>query len=285
MGEKLAVVTGASSGFGLLTSIELAKKDFTVIATMRNTTKDTDLMNLAKESDVASRIIVHELDITNDLSIRRLQESVMKKGTINVLVNNAGYAGAGFTEEITLNEYKQQFETNFFGAVAVTKSFLPLMRKQGYGKIINISSISGEIGFPGLSPYVASKHALEGWSESLRLEMKPYGVDIILIEPGSYKTNIWSTGKQVAEASLKIDSPYQSYMKRIESYIQSGESRYGDPLEVANKIAEISLSSRPKFRYPLGKGVRGGILVKNLLPWNTWERFVLKKLFSKNKMD
>ena len=125
-------------------------------------------------------------------------------GKVDVLINNAGYAGAGFVEEVSMEEYRKQFETNVFGVLAVTKAFLPLMRKQGQGCIINISSISGKVAFPGLSPYIASKHAIEGWSESLRLEMQPFGVKVVLIEPGSYKTNIWSTGKQVAVESLQV---------------------------------------------------------------------------------
>jgi NAD(P)-dependent dehydrogenase (short-subunit alcohol dehydrogenase family) len=282
LNNKTAVVTGTSSGFGLMTSIELARKGFTVIATMRNTSKSSDLLREAKKHGIESKIIVHELDVTNESSILTFQSQVIEEfGRVDVLINNAGYAGAGFVEEISMDEYRRQFETNVFGVFAVTKAFIPSMRKQGHGCIITISSISGKVAFPGLSPYSASKHAIEGWSESLRLEMQPYGVKVALIEPGSYKTNIWSTGKQVALKSVQSNSPYQEYMQGIERYIAEGENSFGDPLEVAQKIAKIAEMKNPKMRYPIGQGVKASIIVKNLFPWWLWEKIIINKLFAK----
>jgi NAD(P)-dependent dehydrogenase (short-subunit alcohol dehydrogenase family) len=155
------------------------------------------------------------------------------------------------------------------------------MRKQKQGCIINVSSISGKVAFPGMSPYIASKHAIEGWSESLRLEMQPFGVKVVLIEPGSYKTNIWSSGKQVADKSLQLDSPYHDYLQSIERYITEGENRFGDPLEVARKIAEIAVKENPNIRYPIGRGVQTSIFLKNFLPWRLWEKIIISKLFKK----
>lgn len=284
MNNKTAVVTGTSSGFGLITSIELAKKGFTVIATMRNGSKNTDLILEARKYGVESKIIVHELDVTDEVSIQKFQSRItIDFGKVDVLINNAGYAGAGFVEEISMEEYRKQFDTNVFGVIAVTKAFLPMMRRQGQGCIINLSSISGKVAFPGLSPYIASKHAIEGWSESLRLEMQPYGVKVVLIEPGSYKTNIWSTGKQVAIESMQSHSHYQDYMKRIESYIAQGEDSFGDPLEVAKIIAEVAGMKNPKMRYPIGRGVKASIVLKNLLPWMLWEKIIISKLFAKGR--
>jgi NAD(P)-dependent dehydrogenase (short-subunit alcohol dehydrogenase family) len=282
MNNKIAVITGTSSGFGLMTAIELARKGFTVAASMRNTGKSAELLREAKKHKVESKIIVYELDVTDEISIQTFQLKIIKDfGRVDVLVNNAGYAGAGFVEEVSMAEYRKQFETNVFGVFAVTKAFLPLMRKQGQGCIINISSISGKVAFPGLSPYIASKHALEGWSESLRLEMQPFGVKVVLIEPGSYKTNIWSTGKQVAAESLLSHSPYHEYMKRIEGYISEGEKSFGDPLEIARKITEIAVMENPKLRFPIGNGVKASILVRNFLPWKLWEKIIISKLFAK----
>ena len=141
-----------------------------------------------------------------------------------------------------------------------------------------MSSISGRIGFPGLSPYAASKHALEGWSESLRLEVRPFGIHVVVVEPGSYQTNIWSTGKHVTEASLHTDSPYYTYMTSIESYLEKGQSAYGDPCDVAKKLADIAEQKQPSFRHPIGKGVRLSLVVKHLLIWKWWEQLVLKQL-------
>lgn len=278
MNQPIAIVTGASSGFGLLTTLELAKAGFQVVATMRNIEKSIELLREAEKLSLQKNVIVHALDVTSEASVKKLALLVKNMGRVDVLVNNAGFAGAGFVEEITMEEYRKQFDTNFFGVIAVTKTVLPFMRSQRKGKIINVSSISGKIAFPGLSPYVASKHALEGWSESLRLELYPFGVDVVLIEPGSYKTNIWSTGKQVTSLSLHTDSPYYNYMEKIEDYIQSGEGSFGDPKEVAEKIARISIEGRSNLRFPIGKGVKTTILIHKIIPWRIWEKIFIKKL-------
>ncbi|WP_174734976.1 oxidoreductase [Mesobacillus harenae] len=276
--KETAVVTGASSGFGLLTALELAQQGFYVFAAMRNPEKGSELVRKAEAIGVSEQIEILQLDVTKEESIDNFKGLVQHMSRLDVLVNNAGYAGAGFVEEIPLSEYRTQFETNVFGLIAVTQACLPVMRANRKGKIINVSSISGKIGFPGLSPYVASKHALEGWSECLRLEMKPFGVEVSLVEPGSFKTNIWSTGKQITEKSLQVDSPYYSYMQKLDNELKRGESSYGDPTDVAKMIAEIARAKEPSLRYPIGKGVRTSLALKNVLSWKRWERIFLKKL-------
>jgi NAD(P)-dependent dehydrogenase (short-subunit alcohol dehydrogenase family) len=284
LNEPIALVTGSSNGFGLLTALELGMNGFQVIATMRNMGKSSELLEEVKRLNLESRISIHELDVTSETSIKNLKLLLNEIGRVDLLVNNAGYAGAGFVEEITMNEYRKQFDTNVFGVIAVTKAVLPFMRKQKKGKVITISSISGKMAFPGLSPYVASKHAIEGWSECLRLEMKPFGIDIVLIEPGSYKTNIWSSGKQVTELSLRSDSPYYEYMNKIEDYLHLEEGQYGDPKDVAKKISSIALTKNPTLRFPIGRGVKVTLFLRKLIPWNHWERIVMKKLaFNKTK--
>jgi NAD(P)-dependent dehydrogenase (short-subunit alcohol dehydrogenase family) len=278
MTNKIAVITGASSGFGMLTSLEFAKEGFKVIATMRSIEKAKLLLEEARNLGCLDLIQIHELDVTSEESVKYFSTLLNELGRIDVLVNNAGYAGAGFVEEIPIEEYRKQFDTNVFGVMMVTQACLPIMRKQGKGNIINVSSISGLIGFPGISPYVASKHALEGWSECLRLEMKPFGIYVSLIEPGSFKTNIWSTGKQITEKSLEEDSPYFPYMRKLETHIKNGESQFGDPIEVAIKIVEIAQEQDPNLRYPIGKGVKLSLLLKKTLNWKSWERLFLKRL-------
>jgi short-subunit dehydrogenase len=279
--RKYAAVTGCSSGFGTLMAIELAKNDFQVIATMRNTNKSKLLMEKARREGVHEQISIHELDVTSSSSIEGFKNLILQLPSIDVLINNAGYAGAGFAEEIPLEEYRNQFETNVFGTFAVTQAVLPFMRKQRTGTILNVSSISGRIGFPGLSPYAASKFAVEGWSESLRLEMKPFGVNVVLIEPGSFRTGIWTTGKKIAEPSLKKDSPYYPYMTKIQNYLEQGEPFYEDPLIVAKKAVSILREKEPSLRYPVGKGVRTRIRLKNVLNWKSWEKIILKTLYKK----
>ncbi|PEZ03736.1 short-chain dehydrogenase [Bacillus sp. AFS018417] len=277
MTEKIVIITGSSSGFGLLTSLEFAKNGYLVIATMRNVEKQTELIEKATSLHIEQNIKIHPLDVTSEESIGKFTAFINNLGRIDILINNAGYASGGFAEEIPIEEYRKQFETNVFGAIAVTQAILPIMRRQKRGKVINVSSISGKMGFPGLSPYVASKYALEGWSESLRLEVKPFGIDVSLIEPGSYNTNIWEIGQKLAEATSESESPYKEYMKEIEQHIHNGSETLENPKDVAEKIVAIAESQHPTLRYPIGKGVKLMILLKNLLPWKWWEFLVLRR--------
>lgn len=276
---KTVLITGASSGFGLITTIELCRRGFEVIATMRDLTNKDTIIKLCQQNGVASPTHFLQLDVTNSNSIENLEINLKELPPIDILINNAGFALGGFAEEVSLQEYKEQFETNLFGVISVTQAVLPNMREQGEGKVINVSSISGKIAFPGLSAYVASKHALEGWTECLRLEVKPFGIDVALIEPGSFQTNIWTKGKRIAKNSLLTSSPYFSYMRTIENEMEKGESSYGEPQIVALLIAKLcSRKKIKKLRYPIGKGVRLLIFLKHFLPWIFWEKIVLKKL-------
>ncbi|MEK7016258.1 oxidoreductase [Bacillus sp. FSL R9-9410] len=276
MNKKIAVITGASSGFGLLTTLELAKKDYLVIATMRHLEKQVELISQATKLNLQQHIQVQQLDVTDQNSIHNFQLFLKEINRIDLLINNAGYATGGFIEELPVEDYRKQFETNLFGAISITQLVLPFMREQKSGKIINISSISGQVGFPGLSPYVSSKYALEGWSESLRLEVKPFGIDVALLEPGSYNTNIWEVGKQLAENQSDTTSPYKEYMDKIQKHINNGNDTLGNPIDVANKIVEIAEARRTTLRYPIGKGVKFMIFAKKVLPWRLWEFLVLR---------
>ncbi|PED55584.1 short-chain dehydrogenase [Bacillus anthracis] len=276
MNKKVAIITGSSSGFGLLTTLELAKKDYLVIATMRNLEKQANLLSQATQLNLLHNITVQQLDVTDQNSIHNFQLFLKEINRVDLLINNAGYANGGFVEEIPVEEYRKQFETNLFGAISITQLVLPYMRVQKSGKIINISSISGQVGFPGLSPYVSSKYALEGWSESLRLEVKPFGIDVALVEPGSYNTNIWEVGKQLATNQSDTTSPYKEYMDKIQKHINSGSDTFGNPIDVAKKIVDIAEAKRTTLRYPIGKGVKFMILAKKILPWRLWEYLILR---------
>ena len=273
--KKVVLITGANSGFGLLMALEFAKADYDVIASMRDIQKSKQLMDLAAKIGVIANIKVISLDITSEQSVGDLNISLQEIGRIDLLINNAGFAGAGFAEEIPIEEYQHQMDTNYFGAIRVTQSVLPLMRKQGEGMIINISSISGRVGFPGLSPYVSSKFALEGWSESLRIELAPFSIPVILVEPGSFQTNIWTTGKKVTAKSSLSSSPYFPYMNKLNTYLQKNSKNYGNPIEVAKKVVSIANKKHPKFRYAMGKGTKSTIFLKEVFPWKWWEKIVL----------
>ncbi|MCD5322367.1 MULTISPECIES: SDR family oxidoreductase [Pontibacillus] len=275
---RVAVVTGASGGFGSLTTMNLAKQGYVVLAAMRNMEK-VSVFDSYQNEKWYKQIIPVPLDVAKEESIRDFKYYIEKVGRCDVLVNNAGYALGGFSEEIKIEEYRDQFETNVFGVMGITQAVLPTMRRQGFGKIINVSSISGVFGFPGLSPYVSSKYALEGYSESLRLEVKPFGIDVALVEPGSYETNIWTSGRVVTERSLQEDSPYYSYMESIEKELKNGKDSLGNPKEVADLITALANKGSLKaLRYPVGKGVKALVKAKALMPWSTLETIILKKL-------
>jgi NAD(P)-dependent dehydrogenase (short-subunit alcohol dehydrogenase family) len=281
MNRKRAIVTGTSSGFGMLCALELAKAGFEVISTVRNIDKAENLLRLAEEQKASDLIQLQTLDVTSEESVRSFAEYVSKFPSVDVLINNAGFALCGFCEELSVEEYRLQFETNFFGVISVTQAVLPVMRKNRTGRIINMSSISGKFGFPGLSPYTASKHALEGFSESLSLEVKPFGIDVVLVEPGSYQTNIWSS---IDNTTIKSDSPYHFYMERLLSEIESGKASHGNPHDVARLVAKIASQKKtPKLRYPIGQGIKLSLFMKTIFPWKLLERVILKKLLGTKK--
>jgi NAD(P)-dependent dehydrogenase (short-subunit alcohol dehydrogenase family) len=276
--NKVAVVTGTSSGFGLLISLELAKCGYEVIATMRDVENSKTLKDVAEKDGVLKNIHIYELDVSNEHSIQRFERYLNQFSRIDLLVNNAGYALGGFTEDIPLEEMKRQYDTNVFGVVAVTQAVLPYMRKQQSGKVINMSSISGRIGFPGMSAYVSSKHALEGISECMRLELKPFGISVVLIEPGSYQTSIWSKAKRV---HTNAQSPYYETERLINNRINHNQSSFGDPMDVVKLVVKIANIKKPRLRYSIGKGVKVTIVLKNILPWSLWENIILKTINKK----
>src|SRR5271169_5200982 len=248
MPDKIALITGSSSGFGLLTSIELAKAGFRVVATMRDPGRRERLDQATAAAKVADRIDVRALDVTQfDGLVGFVDAVVCDYGRLDVLLNNAGFAVAGFAEDIQLEELRLQFETNFFGAVAMTKAVLPTMRRQRSGHIIQVSSIGGLLGTVTVSSYSASKHALEGWSESLRMEVNSLGIKVVLVEPGSFQTDIWTRGAVMGEHATKQTSPNLERSLRMRSAIQKLPK--ADPIVVARLIAAIAQNPNPKLRY------------------------------------
>lgn len=275
--RPIALVTGASSGFGLHASCALVKSGFTVIASMRDTEKRGPLDKIAKMNMAAMHMEVISLDVTSQKQIdERIADIIDRHGQIDLLVNNAGYACGGFTEQLAAADWRRQFDVNVFGLIDVTRAVLPHMRLRKSGRIVNISSISGRIGLPGLAPYAASKHAVEGFSESLRLELLPFGIHVTLIEPGSYRTAIWEKG--LAQAALSADSAYAAQMEKLAAYVGRIMQDAPQPDEVIAAIVHAATTPRPRLRYPVGRGVRLAIAAKNLLPWKWIEALILKKM-------
>lgn len=271
--EKVALITGSSSGFGLLTSIELAKAGFRVVATMRDVSRRERLDQASAAAGVAANIDVRALDVTNFGAIPDFVDNVVRDyARLDVLVNNAGFAVAGFAEDIKLEELRLQFETNFFGAVAMTKAVLPTMRRQGSGHIIQVSSISGLHGSVTVSSYSASKHALEGWSESLRMELNSLGIIVVLVEPGAFQTDIWTRGAVMGKEATKDSSPNFQRSLRMREAVQKIPK--ADPIEVARLIVAIARNPNPKLRYLAGRDAKIQLAMKRILPWKWHEKII-----------
>jgi len=280
MERKTAIVTGSSSGFGLSVCLALAQEGYQVIATMRDTGKGSRLLAQAEQKGVLDRIALVSLDVTvPEQAEAVICQVISHYGRIDLLINNAGVAIGGFVEELPPEKWQEQFQTNFFGLVHVTRAVLPQMRKQRSGTIINLSSISGLIGFPGLAPYAASKHAVEGFSESLRLELLPWGIDVVLIEAGAYKTEIWEKG--LRQVTANENSPYAPQMNRLRQIVTRIAEQAGPPEEVVHAIMTAVRAKRPRLRYPVGKGIRVQLLLKKLLPWSFLEKMIARQLDSR----
>ncbi|MEW4059508.1 short-chain dehydrogenase [Bacillus siamensis] len=279
MNRKIAIVTGATSGFGLLTALKLARS-YHVIATARQPEKAETLKEAAAQAGVSGHITIASLDVTDEQSVSDFGNTISGFGPVDVLVNNAGTAYGGFIADVPMEHYRQQFDTNVFGLIHVTKTVLPYMRKHGGAKIINISSISGLTAFPALSPYTSSKFAIEGFTECLRLELLPLGIDAALIEPGSYKTSIWETSLSNHLTAPGKDSPYYRYYQQIEAYVKASASKSGDPNDVAELIYQLAQQKRlKKLRYPIGRGIKLTLACRSLFSWPVWESMIKKKLF------
>jgi NAD(P)-dependent dehydrogenase (short-subunit alcohol dehydrogenase family) len=272
--QQTVLVTGASSGFGLLTSVALAKAGLRVIATMRELKRSERLMQAARAAKVELELL--RLDVTDEKSIA---EAVTRAGRIDVLVNNAGYGLAGFFADYTMEELRQQFETNFFGVAALCKAVLPQMMQRRSGRIINISSLSGRVALPSVSAYCASKFALEGLSESMRHELKPFGVQVVLVEPGTFKTDAFDRNLTLSPNSDTPSSPYYAMGQRLIKQVTAQVARSkADPNAVARAIVRAATVKRPRLRYLVGADARALTMVKTLLPYAAIEMAVQKQI-------
>jgi NAD(P)-dependent dehydrogenase (short-subunit alcohol dehydrogenase family) len=272
-GEPVALVTGGSSGFGLLTAVELARRGFAVIAGIRRMEAQAGLMDAAAEAGVQGKIVAVRLDVTDPAGVADAAAYIRRQyGRLDVLVNNAGTAYGGFVEEVPAAIWQEQMDTNFHGMVRVTQAVLPIMRERGKGRIIQMSSVSGRIGFPGYAPYASSKFAMEGFSECLALEAKPFGIDVVLVEPGAYGTPIWDKG--FAQMSAPEGSPYRAMMDKVLAFSRKSARQGGDPKEVAELVARIACMKRPAFRYALPGSTRLTLRAKAILPGRLLQKMI-----------
>ena len=248
--DKVAIVTGSATGIGYETAIHLAKNGFYTYASMRNLPKTDEITKIAKSENLPLRII--QLDVTDDISIKKAIDTVINEsGKVDVLVNNAGYGLIGSIEDMSIEELKAQYETNVFGVFRVTKAILPHMRRQHAGSIINISSIGGRIALPLYSAYVSTKFAIEGVSESMAYELEPFGIKVVIIEPGAIKTNF--RREQAAKGSSDEASPYSSMMQSPSKVIEEMLKHRLYPEDVAKTVIQAIENPKPKLRYIVGR--------------------------------
>ena len=251
--HQVALITGCSSGIGYETALMLARNGFHTFATMRDTKKSNSLVKTSQREKLALKIL--ELDVNDDKSIENAITRVKSEAKrIDVLINNAGYGLVGFFEDLTLDEIRNQFETNFFGVLNITKKVIPIMRLQKSGTIVNISSGAGQVGFPGISAYVSTKFAVEGFSESLMYELSPFGIKVIIIEPGVVKTNFFRNCV-ISEESTKNRSLYSRSLDKIQKNIDLMQEHATSPTDVAKIILQVLSTDEPKQRYIVGNDV------------------------------
>ena len=270
MKKKIALITGASSGIGMATALELHAHGFTVYGAARGIDK---MFSLSEKG-----IHILPLDLTDEASISSCVHKILKKeGRIDVLVNNAGYGSYGAIEDIPMEEARRQVEVNLFGLAHMIQLVLPTMRKNKFGKIVNISSVGGKVASPFGGWYHATKFAVEGFSDSLRMEVAPFGIDVIVIEPGGIKTE-WGI---IAAESLRHSSANSAYAVQASRFAEgmmknyTGE-KFTDPKVIAIAIGKAVTARKPKTRYAVGLGAKPAIFMKRILSDRVFDKILQK---------
>jgi NAD(P)-dependent dehydrogenase (short-subunit alcohol dehydrogenase family) len=276
--NKVALVTGSSSGMGFATAIMLARAGIHTYASMRNLKKSKTITELASAENLTLQVV--QLDVNDKKSVKEaITKIVTEKEKIDVLVNNAGYGLFGSLEEISIEELKAQFETNFFGVIRVTQLVLPIMRKQKSGTIVNVSSVGGRIGLPVLSAYHSTKFALEGLSESISYELEPFGIRVVIIEPGVIRTNIMNSSI-IAKKAQDPKSPYFSLIHKVENNFKlMMENESSPPKEVAKVILGVVTSENPQLRYTVGNDAATMIQARVNMSDNEFKKMIMQNFF------
>jgi short-subunit dehydrogenase len=268
--SRTVIITGASSGIGRATALYFAYQGWNVVATSRSGKRLEEFREYAN-------ISCQKLDVTNQESIRSVIEKTAKKyASINVVVNNAGYGTLGAFEASTPSQVRAQFDVNVFGLMDVVREVVPVFRKQKHGVIVNISSMGGRITFPLYGVYHATKWAVEGFSESLAYELRPFGITVKLIEPGTIKTEF--IGRSEVRFSKRGLKEYSDYEKMVVSNFHKSYRDATNPIVVAKKIYQASTDGKNKLRYPVAKPALSLILLKKLLPESVFFWFVRSQL-------
>jgi NAD(P)-dependent dehydrogenase (short-subunit alcohol dehydrogenase family) len=273
--QKVALVTGSSSGIGLETVLALARNGYHTFASMRNIGKAVELEHAAKKENLSIDVI--ELDVDKEESIiAAVKQIVSNGGRLDLLVNNAGYGQFGCTEDVSVDDFRKQFETNFFSIVRIIQEVVPIMRNQKSGIIVNISSVVGRMGLPGSSAYISTKFALEGLSECLRYELGQFGIKTTLIEPGVIKTNFFNS-MRIPES--KTDPKYKELTEHILAGLKMMAELGTAPSQVAKIIIKAINDDEILPRYTAGTDAAMFMDAKKTKTDLEFEKYMSKELF------
>jgi NAD(P)-dependent dehydrogenase (short-subunit alcohol dehydrogenase family) len=259
------LITGTSTGFGHVATELLAARGWRVFATMRDLARKASLERALKAAGLSERVTFVQLDVTDPASIEAAVKSILAEtgNTLDAVVHNAGIAVAGVLEDLSDADIRRVMETNFFGVLALTRALLPTFRAQGHGRIVVVSSQAALAGQPGNSMYCASKWALEGWAESLAYEVDPFGIDVVLIEPGPYRTEIWNSTPRI----LPPGSAYLAWLRQLSRGVDRHQAKTcREPQEVALVIAKALEARRPRFRYQVGPFAKLDYFLRGKVP-------------------
>jgi NAD(P)-dependent dehydrogenase (short-subunit alcohol dehydrogenase family) len=277
------LVTGCSSGIGAATAARLASAGWTVYASAR---RPETLAALAAKG---CRTLA--LDVTDEASMRASVAAVEKaEGAVGVLVNNAGYSQSGAVESVTMDAARRQFETNVLGLLRMCQLVLPGMRAQRWGRIVNVSSMGGRLTFPGGGLYHASKHAVEALSDALRFEVRPFGVDVVVVEPGLIRTGFADAVSGGIDGGTAADGPYARFNRAVaeateDAYRRGPLGRLGGSADdVAERIEAILRDPHPRARYPVTASARVMLLLRRLLPDAAWDA-MLRRVYVEPEAD
>ncbi len=277
--NKVVLITGCSSGFGFGMALKFAREGYATFATVRNIHSEgaEQLKTIQKTEHLPLTVI--SLDVANDESVTKgVQRIYTALRRIDILINNAGYGYLGPLEETPLDDIRSLYETNIFGTLRMIKSVVPIMRKQKSGLIVNFSSLNGVVPFPLFSSYSSSKFAIETLTEGLRFELRHFGIQVTMVEPGSYLTN-FSKNRKSPQSLLRKDSPYKNlidhfftrYKRTHDVKKQRLASKVADPQEVVDAVFSISQYNKPKLRYRIGNDAHKYYFIRKLLPAPLWE--------------
>ena len=274
--ESVALVTGCSSGIGLETAIALGREGHFTYATMRDVKKSGNLDKIVNDECLPIKVL--ELDVDSEKSVDDAIAKIMEeKGRVDTLINNAGWGMWGAVEDVSIEEFKQQFETNFFSIIRLIQKVAPIMRKQKSGNIVNVSSVAGKIGFPVSPAYISSKFALEGLSECIRFELGPFGINVIIIEPGVIKTNFFDSMKMAKKSNS--DSVYNEITSKVVSGVKMMAEMGTEPKEVADTIIKSINEEKPLPRYIVGNDAMMFLEAKKMKTDIEFENYIKKELY------